>query len=124
MAAKIRGVYYARFSRTTHAQNRPFDNPSAPWTKPIKAKNHYYFTPTDTSGTGSISGVVREGTTPVSRRVQLYDAQTDTLLDTQQSAADGTVVFGYLPKDRRYYVIAFDKTNTYNSVIASNIAPV
>jgi hypothetical protein len=96
-------------------------NPAATLTK---TGQHFYVTYQDGIGLGTISGEVFVGSTPVARRLHLFDEQSDILVEEKVSGVDGSYDFYYLPKDRNYYIVGYDKTNANNAVIASHLTPV
>jgi hypothetical protein len=77
------------------------------------------------SGTGRISGTVKEAGTPdhaVKRRVRLHRKIDGLLIRETWSAADGTYTFGNI-MIQPYYVVSFDHTGNYNGVIKDSIVP-
>lgn len=74
-------------------------------------------------GEKSISGVTKNGTTPVSRKVQLLDVAAMTIVAETISAADGTYSFNNLPNTRQYCVVAYDPTFTYDPAARDNVTP-
>lgn len=77
------------------------------------------------SGTGRISGTVKEAGTPdhaVKRRVRLHRKIDGMMLFETWSKPDGTYLFENL-MIQPYYVVAFDHTGNYNGVIKDSIIP-
>lgn len=84
------------------------------------------FHPTDNeiyySGTGTVTGTIKVGTNPVSRRVFAIERKTGMVV--AQSWSDpvtGAYTLTSLPRLSNLVVIAIDDTNTYNAVIKDNI---
>ena len=77
-------------------------------------------------GPGHIIGTVKEShlptDIPLSRRVRLYRKADGLLVDEVWSDALGNYAFTNIAI-QKYYVIAFDHTNTYNAVIKDSITP-
>jgi hypothetical protein len=79
----------------------------------------------DLAGTGTLSGTVKDGAVPVSRRkVFLLDKRNLSVLRCTLSGDDGAYAFTGLNKALKYVVIAFDHTSNYNAVIADSVTPV
>lgn len=75
-------------------------------------------------GTGTVSGTVKVGSMPVSRKVSLLDLTSLRLVRQTWSAADGTYSFAMVAKDRDYLLLADDYTGTYNDVAAARVRAV
>jgi hypothetical protein len=75
-------------------------------------------------GSGAVSGTVKIGSIPVSRRVRLYDASSGVFIRAKWSETDGSYSFNGLRTDYRYTVTATDHNGEYNDVIAANLTPV
>lgn len=71
-------------------------------------------------GKGHLAGIVKIGTTLVSRKVRLTEASTGVLISEMWSAADGSWRFDRLRTDLLYTVSSHDFDNGYNDVIAAN----
>jgi hypothetical protein len=75
-------------------------------------------------GKGHVSGTVKIGSTPVARRVRLFEAKTGVLIREQWSGNDGTYSFTRLRLDLLYTVSSHDFDGGYNDVIAANVMAV
>lgn len=73
-------------------------------------------------GVTTISGVVRELTTPVSRQVVLLEQNSLRPLRETRSASNGTYSFPNMEENQEYLVMAFDHNGAYNAVIADRVA--
>jgi hypothetical protein len=75
-------------------------------------------------GTGTLSGTVKVGATPVSRRVRLFDYQSGHLIRAAWSGEDGAYSFECLATGRDFLALADDYTQTYNDVVAARVRAV
>ncbi|HSH26743.1 MAG TPA: hypothetical protein VK972_03080 [Wenzhouxiangella sp.] len=73
---------------------------------------------------GESPGLVTVGGAPSQRKVLCMDSASHSVVSISHSAPDGTYRFSNLDPSRRYYLVAFDHTETYNAVIRDNITPV
>lgn len=77
-------------------------------------------------GPGRIVGTVKEShlpsDIPLARRVRLYRKADGVLVDEVWSDTLGNYAFTNIAI-QKYYVVAFDHTNTYNAVIKDSITP-
>lgn len=62
------------------------------------------------SGSGQITGLVRESGTPVRRRVNLHVRPKGLLIASVWSNADGVYVFKRIAKQYMYYIVCVDET--------------
>jgi Concanavalin A-like lectin/glucanases superfamily len=76
------------------------------------------------SGTGTITGLVEIGSTPVKRKVRLYESSTGVLLWEKWAANDGTYTFDTVSKAMEFTITAPDHTGIYNDVIAARVRAV
>jgi len=77
-------------------------------------------------GNGVITGTIKEKgnpNTPLSRRVQLYNATTNLLVAETWSDSTGQYRFDHLDTDQRFTVISHDYAGHYRSVIANDLEP-
>lgn len=79
-------------------------------------------------GAFRIVGTVKEkalpSNLPLRRRVQLFDQVGGRLVrEAWSDAATGAYAFHGIRGDRRYFVVAFDHTESYRAVIADNLTP-
>lgn len=75
-------------------------------------------------GTGTVSGTVKVGNLPVSRKVSLLDLSTLRLVRQTWSAADGSYSFALVATGRDFLLLADDYTGTYNDVAAARVRAV
>lgn len=77
-------------------------------------------------GPGRILGTVKEShlpsDIPLSRRVRLHRKSDGLLIDETWSNAAGNYAFTNIAV-QKYYVVAFDHTDTYNAVIKDSVTP-
>lgn len=77
-------------------------------------------------GPGRILGTVKEAhlpsDIPLSRRVRLHRKSDGMLIDETWSNATGNYAFTNIAI-QKYYVVAFDHTDTYNAVIKDSVTP-
>lgn len=77
-------------------------------------------------GPGRILGTVKEAhlpsDIPLSRRVRLHRKSDGMLIDETWSNAAGNYAFMNIAI-QKYYVVAFDHTDTYNAVVKDSITP-
>jgi hypothetical protein len=90
---------------------------------PVKLKGNR-IDPVEWAGTGTLSGTVTEGATPLKRRLRLYDSVSGLLLYEKWSNDDGTYQFPRLSTARVFTVAVVDHTSTYNDVIAARVRPI
>lgn len=83
-----------------------------------------YFGSQSFSTAGSISGIVKNGSVPVQRRVRLYDSVTGNFVREVWAGLDGTFVFKGLDKNKRFTITSHDHLTGYNDVIAAMATPV
>lgn len=72
-------------------------------------------------GPATISGVVRELTTPVSRPVYLLEQESFRILRATRSASNGTYSFQNMEADKQYIVMSLDPAGAYNAVVADRV---
>jgi hypothetical protein len=72
-------------------------------------------------GINSISGVVKEGKTPVSRRVRLYRKDNGVFVAEVKSDSTGNYIFKDLPAGMAFFVVSHDASGFYNAAISDNI---
>jgi hypothetical protein len=75
-------------------------------------------------GDGLIAGVVKVLSTPVKRRVRLYETSTGILIQEIWAGNDGAYSFPGMKKGVQYTVTSLDYTSTYNDVIAARVTAV
>ena len=71
--------------------------------------------------TPKITGFVKEGSTPVSRKVRLYLQSTGAFVSETTSAADGSYSFLNLTPNTKYFVVSHDSNGIYNAAISDNL---
>lgn len=72
-------------------------------------------------GSNSISGVVFEGKTPVSRKVRLYRKDNGAFVVETKSDAVGNYKFDNLPAGMAFFVVSHDSNGIYNAAVTDNI---
>lgn len=72
-------------------------------------------------GPTTISGVVRELTTPVARPVYLLEQEGFHVIRETRSASNGTYSFPFMEADKQYLVMAVDPNGAYNAVVADRV---
>lgn len=87
------------------------------------AKGGYWRWETQTTGSGTISGIVTIENIPGSRKVRLYRKHDGMLLRETWSAANGAYSFSNLDPAWEYFVVAHDHLRVYNGVIQDMITP-
>lgn len=114
---------------------RSFFKPLAPRTVPgynlepqsprrrLWAKGGYWRWETQTTGSGTISGIVTIENIPGSRKVRLYRKHDGMLLRETWSAPNGAYSFSNLDPAWEYFVVAHDHLRVYNGVIQDMITP-
>lgn len=76
-----------------------------------------------TAGTATISGVVRELTTPVAGREVFLLRQADMMVRRRTlSGAGGAYSFASIASDTEWLVLAVDPNAAYNAVVADRVA--
>lgn len=88
-----------------------------------RAKGGYWRWETQTTGSGTISGIVTIENIPGSRKVRLYRKHDGMLLRETWSAANGAYSFSNLDPAWEYFVVAHDHLRVYNGVIQDMITP-
>jgi hypothetical protein len=83
-----------------------------------------YFGSQSLSTAGSISGIVKNGSVPVQRRVRLYESSSGNFVREVWAGLDGTFVFKGLDKNKRFTITSHDHLTGYNDVIAARATPV
>lgn len=78
---------------------------------------------TQTTGSGTISGIVTIENIPGSRKVRLYRKQDGMLIRETWSAANGAYSFTNIDPAWEYFVVAHDHMRVYNGVIQDMLAP-
>ena len=78
---------------------------------------------TQTTGSGTISGIVTIENIPGSRKVRLYRKHDGMLLRETWSAPNGAYSFSNLDPTWEYFVVAHDHLRVYNGVIQDMIQP-
>ena len=78
---------------------------------------------TQTTGSGTISGIVTIENIPGSRKVRLYRKHDGMLLREMWSAPSGAYSFTNLDPAWEYFVVAHDHLRIYNGVIQDMIQP-
>lgn len=78
---------------------------------------------TQTTGSGTISGVVTIENIPGSRKVRLYRKQDGMLIRETWSAANGAYSFTNIDPAWEYFVVAHDHLRVYNGVIQDMLVP-
>lgn len=72
-------------------------------------------------GSNRISGVVKEGKTPVSRKVRLYRKDNGVFVTEVKSDALGNYIFKDLPAGMAFFVVSHDDSGFYNAAVSDNI---
>jgi hypothetical protein len=72
-------------------------------------------------GINSISGVVKEGKTPVSRKVRLYRKDNGAFVAETKSGMTGYYIFKDLPAGLAFFVVSHDASGFYNAAVSDNI---
>ncbi len=72
-------------------------------------------------GNAVVSGVVREGKSPVIRKVRLYRKDNGALVSEKKSSANGDYSFEKLPLGMAFFVVSHDSNGVYNAAISDNI---
>ena len=72
-------------------------------------------------GESTISGVVKEGKTPVSRKVRLYRKDNGVFVAEAKSDMTGYYIFKDLPAGMAFFVVSHDASGFYNAAISDNI---
>lgn len=76
----------------------------------------------ESGGSATISGVVREQTTPVAGRTVFLIRQGDMRVCRRtMSGADGTYSFAAIAAATEWMVLAIDPNATYNAVVADRV---
>ena len=81
-------------------------------------------TPVETvapEGIAIVSGAVKEGKSPVSRKVRLYRKDNGKLVREVRSDAIGNYQFDKLPAGMAFFVVSHDSNGIYNAAISDNI---
>lgn len=78
---------------------------------------------TQTTGSGTISGVVTIENIPGSRKVRLYRKHDGMLIRETWSAANGAYSFPNIDPAWEYFVVAHDHLRVYNGVIQDMLVP-
>lgn len=78
---------------------------------------------TQTTGSGTISGIVTIENIPGSRKVRLYRKQDGMLIRETWSAANGAYSFTNIDPAWEYFVVAHDHLRVYNGVIQDMLVP-
>jgi hypothetical protein len=73
------------------------------------------------TGNATISGVVRELTTPVVRPVYLLDQDSFRVLRETHSGSNGAYSFPNMEGGRQFVVMSVDPNGAYNAVIADRV---
>lgn len=73
------------------------------------------------TGNATISGVVRELTTPVVRPVYLLDQDSLRVLRETRSGSNGAYSFPNMEEGRQFVVMSVDPNGAYNAVIADRV---
>ena len=73
------------------------------------------------SGTGTITGLVKIGTTPVIRKVRLSESNSGFMIWEKWANSDGSYTFDTVSKSIDFTVTAIDHTGVYNDVIAARV---
>ncbi len=73
------------------------------------------------SGNAFIAGFVKEGVTPVIRKVRLYSKDSGAFVKEVQSDNTGAYTFSNLPAGMNFFVVSHDSNGIYNAVISDNI---
>jgi hypothetical protein len=76
------------------------------------------------SGTGTLTGLIEIGTTPVKRKVRLYESSSGVLLWEKWANEDGTYTFDTVSKAIEFTITSPDCVGTYNDVIAARVRAV
>ena len=86
------------------------------------AYRRFAWADTTTGGPATISGVVRELTTPVgSRPVYLLVQESLVVRRATRSASNGTYSFAGLSTGIQWLVLAVDPNGAYNAVVADRV---
>lgn len=85
------------------------------------AKGGYWLWETQTTGSGTISGIVTIENIPGSRKVRLYRKHDGMLLREMWSAANGAYSFSNLDPNWEYFVVAHDHLRVHNAVVSDMI---
>lgn len=72
-------------------------------------------------GPATISGVVRELTTPVARPVYLLEQEGLKVLRETRSASNGSYSFPGMAEGMQYLVMSIDPAGAYNAVVADRV---
>lgn len=83
-----------------------------------------YFGSQSLSTAGVLSGVVKNGSVPVKRRVRLYESSTGRFVREIWAGVDGTFVFKGLDKNKKFTITSHDHLTGFNDVIAARATPV
>lgn len=83
-----------------------------------------YFGSQSLSTAGVLSGVVKNGSVPVKRRVRLYESSTGRFVREIWAGVDGTFVFKGLDKGKKFTITSHDHLTGFNDVIAARATPV
>lgn len=78
---------------------------------------------TQTTGSGTISGIVTIENIPGSRKVRLYRKHDGMLLRETWSAPNGAYSFPRIDPNWEYFVVAHDHLRVYNGVIQDMLTP-
>lgn len=89
----------------------------------LSAKGGAWLWETQTTGSGTISGVVTIENIPGSRKVRLYRKHDGMLLRETWSAPNGAYSFNNLDPAWEYFVVAHDHLRVYNGVIQDMLVP-
>jgi hypothetical protein len=73
------------------------------------------------TGPTTISGVVRQLTTPVSRPVYLLEQDGFRVLRETRSGSNGVYSFPNMEADKQYLVMSIDPDGAYNAVVADRV---
>ena len=87
------------------------------------AKGGYWRWETQTTGGGTISGIVTIENIPGSRKVRLYRKHDGMLIRETWSAANGAYSFTNIDPAWEYFVVAHDHLRVYNGVIQDMLVP-
>jgi hypothetical protein len=72
-------------------------------------------------GSAIVSGSVKEGKSPVSRKVRLYRKDNGRFVSEVKSDATGNYLFDKLPAGMAFFVVSHDSNGVYNAAVSDNI---
>ena len=73
------------------------------------------------NGSGSISGTISVNGVQAQKRVLLFERALNRPVRDAISAVDGSYSFNLIDETKKYYVVSFDDTGSYNAKIADHL---